>query len=37
MGKLAMDERGLEPRLRAVDRRTGMSGRFADILIVVPG
>lgn len=37
MGKFAIAERDLEPRLRAVDRMTGISGRLADIRIVVPG
>jgi len=32
-----MADRDLEPRLRAVDKMTGMSGRFAEMRKVVPG
>ena len=37
MGRLVMADRDREPRLNAVDSMTGISGRFADSLIVVPG
>ena len=37
MGRFVIAERARAPRLKAVDRMTGMSGLFADILIVVPG
>ena len=37
MGRFAIADRDLEPRLSAVDRMTGISGRLAEMRMLVPG